>query len=208
MRAVRNQENSENAPTVKSHQSTSNKALAVKTTAGGLRQGAKRAVLSDVSNRAPLTALDANKPATSNPKRTLLSRPVRREILQPAIPTIPEHQVSDGAETTVENGDMDVDILDIASPISSSDPHFIAPGANVTEPRYTRADKLELQRVSDEFVDEWDEWGDISMIKEYADDIFTYLHELEVKFNARYIEVSLTTPDQIDTKCELHRTPS
>lgn len=75
---------------------------------------------------------------------------------------------------------MDIDELNVASLESEALAHKIALGASVVEPQYTRGDKLELQRVADEFVDEWDEWGDISMVQEYADDIFTYLHELEV----------------------------
>lgn len=161
----------------------STKSLGHKTAANALKQGAKRAVLSDVSNRAPLIPVEHSKPASSNAKRNILARPSRREPLQQIIPTVPEaHDVDDHELTDVE-ADMDVDQLDIAFSMSEVQAHYIARGVPVTEPIITELDRLELRRVDDEFVDEWDEWGDISMVQEYADDIFTYMHALEVILN-------------------------
>ena len=57
----------------------------------------------------------------------------------------------------------------------------VVPEGAVTEPVYGKADRDQLQRVEEEFVDEWNEWEDISMVQEYADDIFAYMHRLERK---------------------------
>lgn len=152
-------------------------------TANVLKQGAKRTALSDVSNRAPLSSVTTGKPAATTTKRSSLARPIRKENSHAAIATIPEdpyvsHELSDAEDEN--EAPMDVDATLTTSPDVETATHSLLAGAPVTEPLYTKTDKLELQRVADEFVDEWDEWGDISMVQEYADDIFTYMHELEV----------------------------
>lgn len=50
---------------------------------------------------------------------------------------------------------------------------------NLCVPTTTRQDREELRIVRNNFAEEYDPW-DISMVPEYADDIFRYLRELEV----------------------------
>lgn len=69
------------------------------------------------------------------------------------------------------------------------------PDGAVTEPVYTKADRDLLRRVGEEFVDEWNEWEDISMVQEYADDIFAYMHRLERKL--------CPSPDYMSHQAEL-----
>lgn len=182
MRAVRSSENSENVLIAKTHMPSTTRASGLKAVpANVLKQGAKRTALSDVSNRVPMPVQATGKPVVEPIRKSQLARPLRRAVSNNAIPSIPEDQdtdtdLSDGEQTP--EADMEVDALEVASPDLVT--RKIAPGAPVVEPAYTKGDRLELQRVADEFVDEWDEWGDISMVQEYADDIFTYMHELEV----------------------------
>lgn len=175
---MRSGENSENVTVGKTHT-----AVAGKTAASGniLRQGAKRAALTDVSNRAPLASVPAGKPLAPTTKRSSLARPIRREVSHAAIATIPEGRYVDTDVSDVEDeAPMEVDGSSMTTAEDEAASRELLLGAPVTEPAYTKTDKVELQRVVDEFVDEWDEWGDISMVQEYADDIFTYMHELEV----------------------------
>lgn len=180
---MRGSENAENAQPARAHAVSGKVSLAQAGAANVLKQGAKRTALSDVSNRAPLAASSSGKPASATAKRTSLVRPIRREVSQAVIAVIPEDQDidTDISEDDAE-ADMEVDALDVATLHSEESSHAVLAGAPVIEPVYTKQDKLDLKRVTDEFVDEWDEWGDISMVQEYADEIFTYMHELEVSY--------------------------
>ncbi|KTW29645.1 hypothetical protein T552_00853 [Pneumocystis carinii B80] len=55
--------------------------------------------------------------------------------------------------------------------------------------KYTKPDIMELKRIRKEFVEQIDEW-DTTMAHEYSDEIFAYMHELEVKYkpSPTYIE--------------------
>ncbi|BFZ54059.1 B-type cyclin [Savitreella phatthalungensis] len=103
-----------------------------------------------------------------------------------------EHEDIHGSLDDVDT-DMDLDAArrhkihqssNVLRPQSSSRANAPRPvsgflDGSVVEPVYTKADRTELQRVATDFVDEWDEWNDISMVQEYADDIFAYLHTVE-----------------------------
>ena len=147
-----------------------------------LKKGAKRTALSDVSNRAaPAVPQATAKQSQILARKTSLTRPVRREVLQAVVvPSIPESFESDLSD----EGNMDVDAADpTAQTQDDSDPIYtnaIQTGAALLRPTYTRKDSLKLSEVDEAFVDEWDEWNDISMVQEYADDIFQYLERLEV----------------------------
>ena len=99
---------------------------------------------------------------------------MRREVLH-VIPTSSIAETIDEETADEDHGEMEVDSAE-----NELYAHAILPGASVVNPVYTKGDTAELQRVVDVFVDEWDEWTDISMVQEYADDIFTYMHKLEV----------------------------
>lgn len=143
------------------------------TTDVSLKQGAKRAVLSDVSNRpiAVLKQTGLKHVAQVATRKTSLARPARREVLHVVPIPVATETIEEESDLSDE-GDMDVDNEQFA--------HAILPGASIVNPVYTKGDTAELQRVVDVFVDEWDEWNDVSMVQEYADDIFTYMHKLEV----------------------------
>lgn len=191
-RSLKANDNSENAPTARTSLAVSAKAHVVRGGADNmLKQGAKRTALSDVSNRVPIASTQAIGKATASTlaKRSSLTRPARREVLQPARLPALNHYNDDLVEDASDGGDMEVDALDSLTATTEVYAHVILPGAPVQNPVYTKGDTLQLQRVVEVFVDEWDEWGDISMVQEYADDIFTYMHKLEVCIN-------FCTPDQ------------
>lgn len=193
LRNVRTSENNENAVQAKTHLPTSTRVGALKALpANVLKQGAKRTALSDVSNRAPISVEVKGKPAIDHARKSQLARPLRQEISSHAIPSIPESEDTESDISMDEqnpDAEMEVEDLGVATPAVLS--HRIAHGAAVVEPVYLKSDQLELRRVATEFVDEWDEWKDISMIQEYADDIFTYLHELEVSSPQQFESQSL-----------------
>ncbi len=147
-----------------------------------LKQGAKRTALGDVSNRVPVAP--AQIPAG---KRTSLVRTVSKEnaVAAPLPKVFPRPTEDVVLQDIPEQDDLD---MEVDSPFEKSS-HAIALGAPVKEPVYTRGDKQELSRVGTEFVDDWDEWSDISMVQEYADEIFAHMHHLERKFtpNANYM---------------------
>lgn len=178
---MRNSENNENAIQSKTLAASSAKGLGLKATSGNvLRQGAKRSALSDVSNRVPHVTETTGKSAVEISRKSQLTRPLRRENPSQAISSIAEH---DGSDTELSDKDSDAenDAMKVDSPHATAS--IARTSLAVVEPAYTKQDRLELQRVADEFVDEWDEWGDISMVQEYADDIFTHMHELEVNLS-------------------------
>lgn len=72
---------------------------------------------------------------------------------------------------------MDIDSDD---PTTEPDDDITMPSKRACIPSTTRQDREELRIVRNNFAEEYDPW-DTSMASEYADDIFRYMRELEVR---------------------------
>lgn len=74
---------------------------------------------------------------------------------------------------------MDIDSDDPTTEPDDTDTDATLNSKKVCIPTTTRQDREELRVVRNNFAEEFDPW-DISMVPEYADDIFRYMRELEV----------------------------
>jgi len=74
---------------------------------------------------------------------------------------------------------MDIDSDDPTTEPDDTDADATLNSKKICIPTTTRQDREELRVVRNNFAEEFDPW-DISMVPEYADDIFRYMRELEV----------------------------
>ncbi|ORY86179.1 cyclin-like protein [Protomyces lactucae-debilis] len=181
-------------------QSTSSKNNSSNSSSNLLKQGARRAALSDVSNRVPVAAIAGPTKPTVTTTTSKLTRPVRREwsqapvpALQEAAPLVEEVELTVSDEEDAETGSevdhsegMQIDVDDAvpawgraAQRDANAVDHDIKLGEPVLRPRFFKEDLAVMNEVVHTFVDEWEEWSDISMVQEYAEDIFPYLNKLE-----------------------------
>ncbi|OLL23156.1 G2/mitotic-specific cyclin-4, partial [Neolecta irregularis DAH-3] len=120
-----------------------------------LKGGAKRTALGDVSNATKTHARKASNRQPLAPKATR-SRTASKEI--------------DMITTSPVKKEMDIDTIDKTHPLPKCP----------VGPECLPADQVELAAIRQHFVDEKDEW-DTTMVAEYSDEIFDYMHELEAK---------------------------
>jgi len=176
---------------------------------GGLRGGARRAALGDISNAPQAKTTTTTTTTTIKIVETSVQQQQQKQPRQPLVPVHhhpqqqqqhvypTRHPIDDDdtpekhyesledqfAEVDDEFHDsrstMDIDSEDDAD-TEPDDSELLSISRTSCIPTSTKMDREELRIVRNNFAEEYDPW-DTSMVPEYAEDIFRYMRELEVQ---------------------------
>lgn len=171
---------------------------------GGLRGGARRAALGDISNapQAKTTTIKIVEQQQQQARQPLVPSHHQQQHVYPPHHLDEDDDLDDDAEVIVidtpekeyesledqfaevddefhdSRSTMDIDSED-EDDTEPDDTEILSISRTSCIPTSTKLDREELRIVRNNFAEEYDPW-DTSMVPEYAEDIFRYMRELEV----------------------------